>query len=226
VPSEFHPPVEEYLKTVEYLNEEGTPVIQARLAERMGKSPPAVSEMLDRLRADGYLEATRRRIALTAKGRTIAASVIRKHRLAECFLVEVIGLPWYKVHEEAGLWEHVMSDEVESKLDDLLCHPHVCPHGNPIGLQGGDRVGETMPLRTLAEAATGETVRLERLTEEIELDRATLLYLDDCGFVPGSHAEVTVRAPDGTLVLDTPTATLALGPEVSRRLFVSVVKGS
>jgi DtxR family transcriptional regulator, Mn-dependent transcriptional regulator len=223
VPSEFHPPVEEYLKTVEYLNEEGTPVIQARLAERMGKSPPAVSEMLDRLRTDGYLQTTRTQIALTAKGRCIAESVIRKHRLAECFLVDVIGLPWYRVHEEAGLWEHVMSDEVASRLDDLLHHPRVCPHGNPIGPKNPE--GES-PIVSLAGVSTGAAVRLERLTEEIELDTATLRYLDDSGFAPGCRAVVTLKAPDGTLVLNTPTSMLALGAEVCRRLFVSVENGA
>jgi DtxR family transcriptional regulator, Mn-dependent transcriptional regulator len=223
VPSEFHPPVEEYLKTVEYLNEEGTPVIQARLADRLGKSPPAVSEMLDRLRADGYLQSTRRTIVLTAKGRTIAQSVIRKHRLAECFLVEVIGLPWYKVHEEAGLWEHVMSDEVEERLADLLGHPETCPHGNPVAPMKGEPVRGASKAIRLSDAEIGQKVCLERMTEVIEVDMATLRYLDDGGFAPGQVASVKVKAPDGTLVLDTPTAMLALGPEVCSRLFVAVL---
>ena len=112
----FHPPVEEYLETIQSLTEEGTPVIAARIAERLGRTPPSVSEMLDRLAGDGYLSRSGRVIALTDQGQAVADSVIRKHRLAERLLVDVIGLPWHKAHLEAGRWEHVISDEVEERL--------------------------------------------------------------------------------------------------------------
>jgi DtxR family Mn-dependent transcriptional regulator len=100
-PAEFHPPVEEYLETMLSLAEEGVPVIQARIAERLGRSAPSVSEMLDRLIDDGYVTREKRRLDLTVRGRSLAEKVVRKHRLAERLLVDVIGLEWYKVHREA-----------------------------------------------------------------------------------------------------------------------------
>ena len=124
--------MEEYLQTIESLNEEGTPAIQARIAERLGRSAPTVSEMLDRLATDGYVERSGRTITLTEQGQGVAQTVLRKHRLAERLLVDVIGLPWHLVHDEAGRWEHVMSDEVMARLTQILGDPATCPHGNPI----------------------------------------------------------------------------------------------
>ena len=218
-PVEHHPPVEEYLQTIASLAEEGAAVIQARIAERLNKSAPSVSEMLERLSAEGYLQRSGREITLTPRGDEIARSVIRKHRLAERLLVDVIGLPWYLVHEEAGRWEHVMSDAVEERLVDLLGDPSTCPHGNPI--PGSTHAPTAPDLQvSLAGVAAGETVRLERLTEEVELDMAALRYLDDAGFVPGTTAKVAARGPDGTLMLELEGGTLALGRDLSEKLFV------
>jgi len=217
----FHPPVEEYLETIQSLTEEGVPVIQARIAERLGRSAPSVSEMLDRLTADGYVERAGRSITLTDQGRALADSVIRKHRLAERLLVDVIGLPWHKAHLEAGRWEHVISDEVETRLVALLGNPTTCPHGNPIpGSGGGDGAGESQV--SLAQVEAGETVRLERITEEVELDMASLAYLDEHGFVPGRSALVRTRAADGTLTLEVDGSPLAIEPTLSQQLFVAV----
>src|ERR1700674_5716278 len=128
----LHPPLEEYLEAIHELEEEGTQVIQARLADRLGHSAPAVSEMIRRLKAEGYLTVEDRDVKLTTKGRVRAESVVRKHRLAERLLTDIIGLPWHKSHLEACRWEHVMSDEVEERLVILLGNPQTCPHGNPI----------------------------------------------------------------------------------------------
>jgi DtxR family transcriptional regulator, Mn-dependent transcriptional regulator len=218
VPAEHHPPVEEYLQTIESLAEEGAPVIQARIAERLGKSAPSVSEMLNRLATDGYVKRSGRRISLTKQGHALAESVIRKHRLAERLLVDVIGLPWHLVHEEAGRWEHVMSDDVEARLVEILGDPGTCPHGNPI--PGSANLGTASDDQVpLTEVEPGETVRFERLTEEVELDGASLRYLDDAGFIPGTTATVLTKAPDGTIVLDLGHKTLALGRELGDRLF-------
>jgi DtxR family Mn-dependent transcriptional regulator len=219
MPVEHHPPIEEYLQTIESLLEEGTPVLQARIAERLGKSAPSVSEMLDRLRTEGYVSRTGRKISLTKRGHAIAQSVIRKHRLAERLLVDVIGLPWHLVHEEAGRWEHVMSDDVEARLVKLLGDPSTCPHGNPIP-GSANRAAAPSPQVRLAEALPGQTVRFERLTEAVEQDGASLRYLDDAGFIPGTTATVTTRGPDGTLVLDVGGRSLALGRDLCQRLFV------
>src|SRR5438876_6565084 len=150
----YHPPVEEYLEAIHELVEEGAVVIQARLAERVGHSAPAVSEMVRRLRGEGYLEIENRAIVLTRKGRSRAESVVRKHRLAERLLTDVIGLPWHKAHMEAGRWEHVISDEVEARLVEILGHPTTCPHGNPI-----PGSGRTEPrLTALSETRRGDHV--------------------------------------------------------------------
>jgi DtxR family transcriptional regulator, Mn-dependent transcriptional regulator len=218
-PVEHHPPVEEYLQTIESLIEEGTPVLQARIAERLGKSAPSVSEMLDRLRSEGYVKRTGRNISLTEQGQAVAQSVIRKHRLAERLLVDVIGLPWHLVHEEAGRWEHVMSNDVEARLVELLGDPGTCPHGNPIPGSANRASTPSLQVR-LAEAEPGQTVRFERLTEAVEQDGASLRYLDDAGFIPGATATVTTRGPDGTLMLDVDGRMLALGHDLCQRLFV------
>jgi DtxR family Mn-dependent transcriptional regulator len=213
----FHPPLEEYLETIHSLAEEGTPVIQARIAERLGRSAPSVSEMLDRLVSEGYVQRSGRILDLTDKGAVLAESVVRKHRLAERLLVDVIGLEWHKVHREAGRWEHVISDEVEERLVALLGDPSTCPHGNPI--PGGPPVVESH--HSLADTAPGEVIRLARVTEEVELDMASLVYLDEHGFVPGTTAVVRDKAPDGTITLSVGEGTLALGPAICRQLFVA-----
>jgi DtxR family transcriptional regulator, Mn-dependent transcriptional regulator len=217
----YHPPVEEYLETVLSLKEEGTPVIQARIAERLGRSAPSVSEMLDRLSDDGYVRRDGRVVELTPKGSALAEKVVRKHRLAERLLADVIGLEWHKVHSEAGRWEHVISDDVEARLIELLGDPATCPHGNPI--PGSRRTVVSHTHIPLSEAVAGTTVRLERISEEVELDVEALVYLDSHHFIPGSTATVTSRAPDGTLVLEVQDATVAMGPSLARRLFVAPV---
>jgi DtxR family Mn-dependent transcriptional regulator len=215
----FHPPVEEYLETIFALEEEGIPVIQARLAERLGKAAPSVSEMLDRLEADGLIERSARQITMTTSGSALARGVVRKHRLAERLLVDIIGLDWDKAHVEAGRWEHVISDDVEARLVVLLGNPTTCPHGNPIPGAKGDRHAQ----RSLADAQPGEQIRLERVTESVEHDAASLSYLGDHGLTPGTTAVIRARAPDGTLTLAIGDATVALGPAICQRMFVAAV---
>ena len=192
-------------------------IIQARLAERLGHSAPAISEMIRRLRSDGYVELRGRALVLTDAGRSVAESVVRKHRLAERLLTDIIGLPWEKAHVEAGRWEHVISDEVEQRIVELLGFPTTCPHGNPIPGAGG----HPAPSVALSSATQGDRIRLARVTELVELDESTLTYLSTHGFVPGTEATVASRAPDGTLTLDLGSATIALGPSLASQLFVT-----
>jgi DtxR family transcriptional regulator, Mn-dependent transcriptional regulator len=213
----FHPPVEEYLETIFALEEEGIPVIQARLAERLDKAAPSVSEMLDRLEADDLIVRSSRQITMTPSGAALAEGVVRKHRLAERLLVDIIGLDWDKAHIEAGRWEHVISDDVEERLVVLLGNPTTCPHGNPI--PGVEPDGPEQ--RRLDEAQPGDRIRLERVTESVEHDSASLSYLGDHGLTPGATALVQARAPDGTLTLVVGDATIALGPAMTQRMFVA-----
>jgi DtxR family Mn-dependent transcriptional regulator len=218
----FHPPLEEYLETIHSLQEEGVPVIQARLVQRLGHSAPTVSEMVHRLKGDGYVKVAGRSITLTDKGRSRAESVVRKHRLAERLLTDVIGLEWHKAHVEAGRWEHVISDEVEGRLIELLGHPRTCPHGNPI--PGAAGRAKAPPQIALADAEPGDHIRLERVTEQVEVDLESLSYLSNHGFVPGTDARVKAKEIDGsmTLVLDRDD-TIELGPSIAQQLFVAEV---
>ena len=150
--------------------------------------------------ADGYIQRSGRPSPSPTQGRALADSVIRKHRLAERLLVDVIGLPWHKAHLEAGRWEHVISDEVEQRLVELLGNPTTCPHGNPIpGASGAG--GPRRPVSAAwPTSSPASTVRLERITEEVELDMASLEYLDEHGLIPGRSARVQAtgarRHPD------------------------------
>ena len=211
--------MEEYLEAIWELEEEGIQVIQARLAEHLGHSAPSVSEMTRRLRADGYVVVKGRFLTLTEKGRQRAVSVVRKHRLAERLLTDVIGIPWHKTHVEACRWEHVISDEVEERLVVLLDNPATCPHGNPIPGAGGPE----RDLSALADSQPGDHVRLERVTEQVEVDLEALVYLDSHGFIPGAGAEVRAKAPDGTLTLALDGGSIALGPALASQLYVARV---
>jgi DtxR family Mn-dependent transcriptional regulator len=224
-PQEYHPPVEEYLETMLSLAEEGVPVIQARIAERLGRSAPSVSEMLERLVDDGYVEREGRRLDLTVSGRTLAEKVVRKHRLAERLLVDVIGLEWHKVHREAGRWEHVISDDVEARLVELLGDPATCPHGNPI--PGSGSTAPTVATRPLAEVGSGERIQLLRISEEVELNMGSLTLLGEGGFIPGAVAVVGERDGDGSVEVQVEgdagaNGALHLSAALSDRLFVGV----
>ncbi len=220
-PLEYHPPVEEYLETMLALGEEGVPVIQARIAERLGRSAPSVSEMLDRLVDDGYVTKEGRRLDLTESGRRLAEGVVRKHRLAERLLVDVIGLEWHKVHREAGRWEHVISDDVEARLVELLGDPATCPHGNPI--PGSHSPAPSAATRPLAEVGQGERIRLLRISEEVELNLGSLTLLGESGFIPGAVAVVGPRDGDGNMevvVEGGAEEALQVSAGLSDRLFV------
>jgi len=222
-PQEFHPPLEEYLETMLSLAEEGVPVIQARIAERLGRSAPSVSEMLDRLIEDGYVTREGRRLSLTVSGRALAEKVVRKHRLAERLLVDVIGLEWHKVHREAGRWEHVISDDVEARLVELLGDPATCPHGNPIPGSGSTAVA--VRTRPLTEVGSGERVRLVRISEEVELNLGSLTLLGEGGFIPGVVAVVGDRDGEDNLEVQVEGGdeTLHLSSDLTDRLFVGAV---
>jgi DtxR family Mn-dependent transcriptional regulator len=143
--------------------------------------------------------------------------VVRKHRLAERLLTDVIGLEWHKTHLEACRWEHVISDDVEARLVTLLGNPSTCPHGNPIpGAEPPRR-----DLHVLTESKPGDRVRLERVTEQVEVDLDSLTFLDAHGFIPGAGAEVRSRDANGTLTLQLDDGTISIEPELASQLYVA-----
>jgi len=196
---------EMYLRTVFELEEEGIVPLRARIAERLSQSGPTVSETVARMERDGLLRVEGdRQLALTDDGRTQAMRVMRKHRLAECLLISVIGMPWEEVHIEACRWEHVISDNVERRLVELLGYPVRCPHGNVI--PGLAELGVPDDASRRADAATadddimmiaaaahgGEQVVVRRISEQVQSDPALMLKLKNIGIQPGR--EVTLAA--------------------------------
>ncbi|WHP18992.1 metal-dependent transcriptional regulator [Cellulomonas sp. ES6] len=223
---------EMYLKTIYELTEEGITPLRARIAERLGHSGPTVSQTVARMERDGLVVVSGdRHLELTEAGRTKAMRVMRKHRLAERLLVDVIGLDWEYVHEEACRWEHVMSERVERRLAGLLDHPHFDPYGNPI--PGLDEIGEERTpvgfldgvesLVAVAAAATGPTTGVvARLGEPIQTDVDLLARLAQAGVRPGQ--EVTVEKGAGVVTVGRPGAetVLDLPQEVARHVFLGV----
>lgn len=193
---------EMYLRTIYELEEEGVVPLRARIAERLGQSGPTVSQTVARMERDGLVVvAGDRHLELTDAGRSRAVAVMRKHRLAERLLTDVIGLEWELVHAEACRWEHVMSDAVERKLVALLDNPTISPYGNPIpGLDelaqhrsapGGPPTLE-VGLQRLDEFARrgGGTVEVRRIAEHVQMDATLMAELKGSGIVPGHDVEV------------------------------------
>ncbi|MCG5217083.1 metal-dependent transcriptional regulator [Streptosporangium sp. KLBMP 9127] len=191
-----------YLRTIFELEEEGIVPLRARIAERLQQSGPTVSQTVARMERDGLVRVEGdRHLTMTDLGRTLATRVMRKHRLAECLLTQVIGLPWEDVHVEACRWEHVMSESVEARLVTLLDNPTVCPHGNPIpGLdelgvtdsEGGEEEG--MIAMSDVAGARDMPVVVRRISEQVQSDPAVMLKLKQVGIQPGR--EVTLAASD------------------------------
>jgi DtxR family Mn-dependent transcriptional regulator len=197
---------EMYLRTVFELEEEGVVPLRARIAERLNQSGPTVSQTVARMERDGLLTiADDRHLQLTDRGRREATAVMRKHRLAERLLIDIIGLDYEDVHIEACRWEHVMSDAVERRILALLTKPLVCPHGNPI--PGLDELGlpfaTTDPhvdLMTLSAAATsGGRVVVDRISEQLQGDAELMHRLSDAGLRPGRRVTAS-RAAGGVAV--------------------------
>ena len=192
---------EMYLRTIYELVEEDITPLRARIAERLHQSGPTVSQTVARMERDGLLTVEGdRHLELTAEGHGMATRVMRKHRLAERLLTDVIGLDWELVHEEACRWEHVMSETVERRLLELLGHPTESPYGNPIpGLSelGESDDGEVFmdgvePL--LAIGREDDTrVRVRRISEEMQKDEALMKALRRVGALPGSVVNASAQ---------------------------------
>jgi DtxR family Mn-dependent transcriptional regulator len=216
--AEMHDTTEEYLEQILDLEEEGTRPMRARLVERLNLSAAAVSETVSRLEENGFVELRDdRSLRLTTKGRSLATTVVRRHRLAERLLLDVIGLEWEKVHREADRWEHAISSDVEEKLVQLLGDPMTCPHGNPI--PGSKRTAPVAVSIALADAQPGQ-VTIARISEKLELSDAGLLLVANAKLTPGAHAEVVGRGPEGVQVR-TSSGDTTVPDEIAEQLYVS-----
>jgi DtxR family Mn-dependent transcriptional regulator len=193
----FAESTEEYLEAIYRLEREGPGVTTSGLAADLGVAPASVSGMLKKLASDGYLTYTARsHAALTDDGLAIAVRVLRRNRLAEVFLHDVLGMPWDEVHAEACKLEHAISDRVEERLVAVLGDPSVCPHGHPI--PSLERVAPPRCTLRLAEALLGTTVRIVEVVEDVP---EMLRRLDRAGLRPGATVTVVERAGTGASVL-------------------------
>lgn len=218
-PSEYHPAFEEYSEAIFELEEDGIEVIQARVAERLDVSRPAVSEMIKRMTAEGLLELDdKAAIRLTAAGRSLACTVVRRHRLAERFLTDILDLGWAEAHHEAGRWEHVISPAVEEAMMRVLDNPTTCPHGNPIP---GTDYSSPDSARPLAELDTDDRFVVERIPEELEFQEGQLAYLEGAGVIPGRTGQVLSIAPDGTTTVTIEGSPVGISEFASARIIVS-----
>lgn len=211
-------PAGEYLEALFEMAEEDIPPIQARLAEWTGVSRATVSESVKRLVADGLLKVDGRTLRFTATGDRLARERVRRHRLAEHFLIRIIGLPWHKAHEQAQAWERVISAEVAERMTELLDDPATCPHGNPI--PGSRHAVDHTRLVPLKDVATGGRVVLRRLTEDLELQLDVMRFFEDSGLMPGAKIRVRSVGPDGTMALEVGGSAVALGAHLSDNLWV------
>ena len=212
---EHHPAFEEYCECIYELAEDDVAVIQARIAERLQVSRPAVSEMTRRLESEGLI-VTSPVIRLTPAGQGLAQQVVRRHRLAERFLTDLLGLSWADAHHEAGKWEHVMSDAVEAAMARVLGNPTTCPHGNPI-----PGSSYTAPLMVpLSDIEVGHRFTVSRITEELEFTPGLLDFLEGAQILPGHVGTLTAASPDGTVTVEIDGKHVGVGSFASARILV------
>lgn len=207
---------EEYCEAIFELKEDDLDVIQARIAERLSVSRPAVSEMIRRLTTEGLVN-VEGGITLTDAGLALAERVVRRHRLAERFLTDVLGLSWAEAHEEAGKWEHVLSQPVETAMNRMLENPTTCPHGNPIP-GSGYREADLVALSTLG---VGDGFTVTRIPEELEFTPGLLDFLEDNAILPGRTGVLTAASPDGTVTVKIEDRTVGIGAFAGARILVS-----
>jgi DtxR family Mn-dependent transcriptional regulator len=214
---EFHPAFEEYCEAIYELREDDVEVIQARIADRLMVSRPAVSEMIKRLEGEGLVAIDHNAISLTKDGQRLAERVVRRHRLAERFLTDILELSWADAHQEAGKWEHIISEPVEAAIVRVLGNPTTCPHGNPI--PGADyHAPAAIPL---ADVTVGDGFTVTRIPEELEFTPGLLEFLEDADVVPGRSGTITAASPDGTTTVEANGRHVGIGSFASQRILVT-----
>lgn len=216
--SHFAESTEEYLEAVYRLEREGPGVTTSGLASELGVAPASVSGMLKKLAAEGYLEQVARgEVRLTKKGLAVGVQVVRRHRLAERLLTDVLGMPWDEVQQEACMLEHAISENVEARLVQILGDPKECPHGLPIppkDLSDPQRSG--VPL---AQVDIGSAAVVRGVTQEVP---EMLRYLGDVGLRPGARVRVHAKAPlGGPMTVEVGQQKHAISLELARMVLVN-----
>lgn len=215
-----HPAVEQYLETILELEEAGIVPMRARLVDRLGVSAPAVSETVRRLEREGYLLLDADRVMhLSATGRTYATSVLRRHRLAELLLVDILKVPWSQAHEEACRLEHAISPTLESHLVALLGDPGACPHGNPI--PGSANAVDPGPLQPLSTVQAGRTCVVRRIDEHLQTQIPHMVELESARLLPGQEVRVG-KTESGELSLVVDGVPVTLEQVVAASVYVTV----
>ena len=221
--------VEEYLETIYNMSMEGEVVIGARLAQKFGVAPPTVTEMLKRLVRDGYIEMDQKRlVTLTEAGNSAAEAVLRRHRLTERFLVDMLNMPWHQVHEEACRLEHFISGAVEARVIASLSNPTTCPHGNPIpgSVDARNYLKNHNALR-LSTIPPGETVTLLCISEVVEDEEALIRYFEEKGLMPGmqlivlAKSENSVEEHSENVLLRVGEREVSISPASAAKLWVT-----
>ena len=214
---EFHPAFEEYCEAIYELREDDVDVIQARIADRLLVSRPAVSEMIKRLEGEGLVAIDHNAISLTKDGQRLAERVVRRHRLAERFLTDILNLSWADAHQEAGKWEHIISEPVESAMVRVLGNPTTCPHGNPI--PGADyHAPASVPL---SEVSVGGGFTVSRIPEELEFAPGVLDFLEESCILPGHSGVRTGTDSDGNVIIEIDGHRVGVGAFASSRILVT-----
>ena len=217
-PGEHHPAFEEYCECIFELREDNLEVIQARIADRLRVSRPSVSEMIKRLTEERLILVTEGHITLTDSGEELAQRVVRRHRIAERFMTDILGLSWALAHREAGRWEHVMSDAVEEAMRQKLGNPTTCPHGNPIPGSGY----AAPPAVSLSKLNTGQSFTVSRIPEELEFSPGMLEFLENTNLMPGMSGQVSTTNDKGDMTLSVEGHDIVVEKFATERILVTV----
>lgn len=219
------PVAEEYLEAIYNMTMEGDPVIGARLADKFQVARPTVTETIKRLIADGYVsQRADKSVELTAQGQTMTEQVLRRHRLAERLLFDLVGLDWISSHEQAHTLEHGMSDELARQISERLGDPVTCPHGNPIpgnASSGMTFLREQRAFR-LEDAEAGQHVRVVLISEVVEDESEVLRKLSDKKLRPGARLTLRTQGSSATVAFDVDGHERSVARDLAAKIWVAL----